>query len=133
MYAPLDRYVHMYVCVCTRIIFSQNVFTVCMYVYMSFFFSNIDVRKVILAAVLNKFCRCFEFTCMYVCMYVPYLSYLYTIRDTLQMSFLQNDHSLKELMACVDKALSSSLTPFIPKDFTFEEYIERVKKIFTEL
>eukprot|EP01036_Dinobryon_divergens_P033309 gene33309-43065_t len=30
-------------------------------------------------------------------------------------------------------ALSTSLSPFIPKDFTFEEYIERVKTIFTEL
>ena len=41
--------------------------------YICLFFSSIDVRKVILAAVLNKFCRCFEFICMYVCMYVKFM------------------------------------------------------------
>lgn len=40
-------------------------------------------------------------------------------------------NSREQLKSCIDKALSSNLKPFIPRDFTLQAHIDRVKHIFS--
>lgn len=41
-----------------------------------------------------------------------------------------HEENIYQLKECIQKAKSTKLEPFIPHDFTFEEYLSRVIKIF---
>ena len=41
-----------------------------------------------------------------------------------------NEDSAVEALSCVQYALSTDITPFIPKEFTQEAHVARVKNIF---
>jgi hypothetical protein len=41
-----------------------------------------------------------------------------------------NQNNLNSLLVCIDKALKTNLKPYIPIDFTKENYKKRVIKIF---
>jgi hypothetical protein len=40
------------------------------------------------------------------------------------------ENSVVDLQRCVKIALESNLQPYIPKEFTFSDYLQRVKSIF---